>query len=86
MLIFPAMGILAALGIIVVAGALQAAPARKSPDATPSSAVSGRKPLPLTLDTVRIRGLYMGGDFDRAIEDLEYARKQGQLLTHDGCL
>jgi hypothetical protein len=72
------MHILAALGVIVLAGVLQAAPAKKGT----MDAVDGRKTLPLTLDTARIRGLYVGGDFDRAIEDLEYARKQGQLLTH----
>lgn len=73
--------LLATAGAWTISNDLWAASPRTSSPPGKTSA-SGLGDYPLTLDTSRIRALYMGGDFELAIDELEYARKQGQLLTH----
>jgi hypothetical protein len=73
--------IMAMAGVRFMAGDIWAASA-KAPIPDGKATDAGLSAYPLTLDTSRIRALYMGGDFELAIDELEYARKQGQLLTH----
>ena len=69
-LIFQPMPALILLWVLALAVASWAGPAAKT------------KPQSTDLDTTRIHALYMDGDFDRAIAELEKARKQGRLRTH----